>query len=72
MAKLLHFASAVLKSVRGDYDLVDCQEFPYIPCFPARFLSGWKEWHFFITWLEVWGAYWCDYAGNGGTDRPDG
>ena len=62
----LSFASAVLKSVRGDYDLVDCQEFPYIPCFPARFLSGWKEWHFFITWLEVWGAYWCDYAGKAG------
>jgi glycosyltransferase involved in cell wall biosynthesis len=62
----LAFASAVLRSVRGDYDLVDCQEFPYLPCFPARFLSDWNGWHFFITWLEVWGAYWCDYAGTAG------
>ena len=62
----LAFASAVPRSVRGDYDLVDCQEFPYIPCFPARILSSWKGWHFFITWLEVWGDYWYDYAGNAG------
>lgn len=66
MREALVFAWGVLLSLKGDYDLIDCQEFPYIPCFSARLasISGGSD--LFITWHEVWGDYWYEYLGKKG------
>ena len=64
------FAWKVLVSLKGDYDLIDCQEFPYLPCFSARLVSISCKSDLFITWHEVWGDYWYEYLGKkGGVGR---
>lgn len=45
-------------------DIIDCQEFPYIPCYPAKLHSNLKESNLVITWHEYWGDYWKEYLGN--------
>ena len=62
----LAFAWKVLVSLKGDYDLIDCQEFPYIPCFSSRLVSISGRSDLFITWHEVWGDYWYEYLGKKG------
>jgi glycosyltransferase involved in cell wall biosynthesis len=59
------FAGRCLASLRGDYDVVDCQAFPYFPCFPAKLFSM-RGPELFITWHEVWGDYWYEYLGRKG------
>jgi len=66
MQEALVFAWKVLVSLRGDYDLIDCQEFPYLPCFSAKFVTMASRIDLFITWLEVWGDYWIEYIGKKG------
>ncbi len=60
------FALKVLSSLRGDYNVVDCQEFPVIPCFSAKLVTMTGRSSLFITWHEVWGDYWYDYLGKVG------
>jgi glycosyltransferase involved in cell wall biosynthesis len=48
---------------REKFDIIDCQQFPYFPCFPVKFFSVMKKTPFFITWHEVWGDYWYEYLG---------
>lgn len=56
----LTFSFRILKKMRGSYDVVDCQEFPYLHAYPLRFkfpnIPG-----FVITWHEYWGEYWREY-----------
>ena len=66
MREALVFAWKVLVSLRGDYDLIDCQEFPYLPCFSAKLVAMAGKIDLFITWLEVWGDYWYEYVGKKG------
>lgn len=49
---------------KGRFDVIDCQNFPYFPCFPARFAAAIQQSLFLITWHEVWGHYWHDYLGR--------
>jgi glycosyltransferase involved in cell wall biosynthesis len=66
MQEALAFAWKVLVSLRGDYDLIDCQEFPYLPCFSAKLVTMAGRIDLLITWLEVWGDYWYEYIGKKG------
>jgi len=50
-------------SRRDDFDLIDCQSFPYFPCFPCRVASWLKGVPLVVTWHEVWGSYWGRYLG---------
>lgn len=59
------FAGRCLTSLKGDYDILDCQAFPYFPCFPAKLFSM-RGPELFITWHEVWGDYWYEYLGRKG------
>jgi len=61
-----YFAGRLLFSLKQDFDLVDCQEFPYFPCFSARLLCSLRRSELFITWHEIWGDYWYDYLGRRG------
>jgi glycosyltransferase involved in cell wall biosynthesis len=49
--------------MREDFDIIDCQQFPYFPCFPVKIVSIRKKKPFVITWHEVWGDYWYEYLG---------
>jgi glycosyltransferase involved in cell wall biosynthesis len=64
MREAMAFASKVLSSLRGNFDVVDCQEFPIIPCFSARLITIAAGSDLFITWHEVWGEYWYEYLGR--------
>ena len=61
-----YFASKVLSSREMDYEVVDCQNFPYFPCFSAKLLCRLNKQDLFITWHEVWGDYWHEYLGRKG------
>ena len=51
---------------KEDFDVVDCQAFPYFPCFSAKICSSLKRTPLVITWHEVWNDYWYDYLGKKG------
>jgi len=48
---------------REKFDIIDCQQFPYLSCFSAKFISGVKKIPFVITWHEIWSDYWYEYIG---------
>ena len=58
------FSLRLLKSEVGKYDLIDCQEFPYLHAYPVRIKFSGPE-AFVITWHEYWGDYWGDYLSFG-------
>lgn len=66
MREAAYFAGRLLSSLKDDCDLVDCQEFPYLPCFSARLLCELQRADLLITWHEVWGDYWYEYLGRKG------
>jgi glycosyltransferase involved in cell wall biosynthesis len=49
--------------MREEFDIIDCQQFPYFPCFPVKIVSIVKKKPLVITWHEVWGEYWYEYLG---------
>ena len=63
----LYFARKVLfPLLKEDFDVIDSQEFPYFPCFSAKFHSLFKRTPLIITWHEIWGDYWFEYLGKKG------
>ncbi len=57
--------------LRAQYDVIDCNQFPYLPCFSGKIASIIKKKPLVITWLEVWDTYWYTYLGTvaGGIGR---
>jgi glycosyltransferase involved in cell wall biosynthesis len=49
--------------LKADYDVIDCNQFPYFPCFSGKIASIIRRKPLVITWLEVWDAYWSEYIG---------
>lgn len=47
-------------------DLIECQNFPYFPCFTAKCISLIRRTPLVIIWHEFWGDYWYDYIGRFG------
>ncbi len=67
ISESLYFAWKLIpKLVRDDFDVIDCQEFPYFPCFSAKVHSLLRRSKFIITWHEVWDRYWFGYLGRKG------
>jgi glycosyltransferase involved in cell wall biosynthesis len=62
----LHFSWKLLWSFKGGFDVVDAQQFPYFPCFSAKFHSYLRKTPLVITWYEVWDDYWYEYLGRKG------
>jgi glycosyltransferase involved in cell wall biosynthesis len=54
------------KLMHEEYDIVDCQGFPFFSCFTAKIhaLSGKST--LIITLHEVWSNYWYEYLGKAG------
>jgi glycosyltransferase involved in cell wall biosynthesis len=49
--------------LKEKFDIIECQQFPYFPCFAVKLASVIKRTPFVITWYEVWGEYWYEYLG---------
>ena len=52
--------------LKEDFDIIDCSNFPYFPCFSAKLHSWIRGSNLVITWLEVWDRYWFQYLGKRG------
>lgn len=59
----IRFSWKLLWSLKGDFDVIDSQQFPYLPCFSAKLFSTLKRTPLVITWHEVWDDYWEEYLG---------
>ncbi|MEM2144031.1 MAG: glycosyltransferase family 4 protein [Candidatus Jordarchaeaceae archaeon] len=62
----VYFGVKSLVELNGDFDIVDCQEFPYFPFISAKVRSLFKKFHVVLTWHEVWRDYWFEYLGRKG------
>jgi len=56
----------IIPLLKERFDVIDCQQFPYFPCFSAKFVSFVKKTPLVVTWHEVWGDYWYTYLGRPG------
>lgn len=52
--------------LKEDFDILDCGNFPYFPCFPAKLHAMLKGSTLVITWHEAWDSYWYTYLGRKG------
>lgn len=63
----IRFAVKLAPKLLGeDFDVIDCQEFPYFPCFTSKAHELLHESSLVITWYEVWDDYWYEYLGTKG------
>lgn len=61
----LAFSSHLIRPLLAeDFDVIDCQGFPYLPCFPSKLVSLARRTKLIVTWHEVWENYWYEYLGN--------
>lgn len=56
----IYFSTCILKCDLKDYDIVDCQGFPYFSCYSSKL----KTKNLVITLHEVWNDYWYEYMGR--------
>jgi glycosyltransferase involved in cell wall biosynthesis len=61
---LVFSLKVLLPLLKADYDVIDCNQFPYLPCFSGKIASVIKRKPLVITWLEVWDVYWRGYLGT--------
>ena len=54
------------KLLREEFDVLDCQAFPYFSFFPSKFHELLRRSKLFVTWHEFWGDYWFEYLGFAG------
>jgi len=66
ITEALFFGYKVLVELKQNFEVIDCQEFPYLSCFSAKLRSKFNNSKFLITWHEVWGNYWFTYLRVGG------
>lgn len=67
IAEALSFSIRLIPFLlRERFDIIDCQQFPYFSCFPAKAASVIRGKPLVITWHEVWGDYWYEYLGRPG------
>jgi glycosyltransferase involved in cell wall biosynthesis len=60
------FALSLGPILRYDLDVIDCNQFPYLHCFPSKLISRLNGTPLVITWHEFWGDYWYEYLGDFG------
>ena len=61
----LSFAGKVARPLANEeFDVIDCQEFPYFPAFSVKPASMLDDSTMFLTWHEVWDEYWYEYLGR--------
>ena len=67
ISQALYFSAHLVPSLLGeDFDVIDCQEFPYFPVFVSKAHEQFRGSTLVVTWYEHWGDYWCEYLGSKG------
>jgi len=54
------------KLTQERFDLIECNEFPFLPCFAAKRIARLQKIPLVVTWHEVWGDHWDEYLGVSG------
>lgn len=63
----IRFARKLARPLLAErFDIVDCQQSPYFPVFPAKAHELVRRSNLVVTWYEVWDDYWYDYLGRKG------
>lgn len=63
----LYFSRKLLsKADFKDFDIVDCQNFPYFSCYTSKIKTMRNKAKLVITLHEVWNDYWYKYMGKKG------
>lgn len=63
----LYFSRKLLTNADfSDFDIIDCQNFPYFSCYSSKLKSMRKKPELVITVHEVWNDYWYRYMGKKG------
>ncbi len=60
----VRFAGSLSPLSGYDLDVIDCNQFPYLHCFPSKLISQLKGIPLIITWHEFWDDYWNEYLGR--------
>lgn len=55
---------AMRLNIKEQVDVIDCMNFPYLHCFPAKLSAVRLGVPLVITWFEFWGDYWHTYSGK--------
>ncbi len=67
ISEAINFSARLIPFLmREEFDIIDCQQFPYFSCISTKIISHLKKTPMVITWIEVWGDYWYDYLGKKG------
>ena len=65
ITEAIYFAWKVLPPLlKEKFDVIDCHNFPYFPCFSAKLASITRKSPLIITWDQFWGNYWYEYLGT--------
>lgn len=62
----LYFSFKLFLCLRGSFDVIDSQVFPYLSCFSSEIRSFINKSMLVLTWHEVWNKYWFEYLGTMG------
>jgi len=55
----IYFSFYLFKTLKKfDFDLIECQNFPYLPCFVSKFYSIVRKKPLVIMWIEIWKDLW--------------
>jgi len=65
-SEAFQFALSLRPMFKYDLDIIDCNQFPYLHCFPAKLIAKAKSASMVVTWHEFWGDYWYEYLGRSG------
>ncbi len=61
----VYYALKLYPKLRDDnFDIIDCQGFPYFSCFTSKIYSLSRKSTLVITLHEVWNTYWYEYLGT--------
>ena len=59
----LYFSFKLLLGLKGKFDVIDSQVFPYLSCFSSEICSLSTKSLLVLTWHEFWNMYWFEYLG---------
>lgn len=67
ISQAIKFAARLARPLLTEnFDIIDCQQFPYFPCFTTKLHELAQQSTLIVTWYEVWDDYWYDYINRKG------
>lgn len=67
ISQAIKFAAQLARPLLAEnFDIIDCQQFPYFPCFTTKLHELVQRSTLIVTWYEVWDDYWYDYINRKG------